>query len=140
MRVRPTAVLAIVAVLVVALAVVAAVVSGGRERPTLDPSTPEGVVQLYATSLFDGDVAAAVERLDPALGCTDPLPEVYLPDTVRITVVETTTDKTTARVELSIEEGSGIDGGWSHREDFTLRRASGTWLITGSPWPIYECQ
>ncbi len=140
MRARPTTVLAIVAVLVVVLAVVAAFVSRGRERPTLDATTPEGVVQLYVSALFDDDVATAVEYLDPKLGCEDPLPEVYISDTSRIAVVKTTTTKDTAKVALQIEEGSGLDGNWSHREDFTLRRDSGTWLITGEPWPIYQCE
>lgn len=141
MRARPNIVLAIVAVLVVALAVVAALVSSGRDRPTLDATTPEGVVQLYVSALFDDDVPAAVEYLDPNLGCGSRLPEVYISDTSRIAVVEATTTKDTARVELSIEEDAGfLDGSWSHRETFTLRRASGTWLITGEPWPIYQCE
>lgn len=139
MRARPTLVLAVVAALVVLLAVAAAVVSRGRERPTLDANTPEGVVQLYVSALFDDDVASAVEYLDPSLGCSDPLPETYLADIARIAVAKTTTSGNTASVELRIEEGSGLDGTWSHREIFSLRRDAETWLITGEPWPIYRC-
>lgn len=139
MRARPTIVLAVVAVVVVALAVVAAVVSSGRDRPTLDATTPEGVVQLYVSALFDDDVAAAVEHLDPTFGCSDPLPEVYLNGTSRIAVLKSATSGDTARVELRIEEGSGLGGTWSHDENFSLRRDGNTWLITGEPWPIYEC-
>ncbi len=142
MRARPATVLAIVAVLVVALAVVAAIVSSGRDRPTLDATTPEGVVQLYVTALFDDDVAAAAEDyLAPELNCGDFLSEMYLADTFRVAVVETTTTKDTAQVELSIEEDAGLfNGSWSHREIFTLRRDAGTWLITGEPWPVYQCE
>lgn len=139
MRTRPTAVLVIVAVLVVLLAVVAALVSRGRDYPTLDANTPDGVVQLYVSALFDDDVATAVEFVDPALGCSDPLPEIYLSDIARVAVLKSTTSGDTASVELRIEEGSGLDGTWSHREDFSLRRDQGTWLITGDPWPIYSC-
>lgn len=140
MRTRPTTVLAIVAALVVLLAVAAAIVSQGRERPTLDVSTPEDVVQLYISTLFDDDVASAVKYLDPALGCSDQPPEVYLPDGARVSVAKTATTGDTATVELRIEEGSGLDGSWSHREDFSLRRDNDSWLITGEPWPIYACE
>lgn len=139
MRARPTTVLAIVAALVVALALIAAIVSNGRERPQLDASTPEGVVQLYVTALFDDDVPGAVKHLDPVLGCTDPLPEAYISDVSWISVVKTTKNDDTAQVQLQVEEGSGLDGTWSHTENFTLRSVSGTWLITGEPWPIYNC-
>lgn len=140
MRSRPAIVLAIVAALVVLLAVAAAVVSRGRERPTLDPATPDGVVQLYATALFDNDVEGALEYLDPDLGCADPLPEVYLPDAARLSVTDTATNGDTATVELRVEEGGGWDSMWSHDQNFSLRRDEGTWLITGEPWPIYECR
>lgn len=136
---RPTTVLGFVAALVVVLAVVAAVVSATRERPELDPATPEGVVQLYVRALFDDDVAGAVEYLDPALGCSERLPEVYLPETARVGVGPVTRTGESATVDLRIEEGAGLDT-WSHRETFTLRRDGETWLITGHPWPIYECE
>lgn len=140
MRTRPALVLAIVAALVVLLAVAAALVSRGRERPTLDASTPEGVVQLYVSALFEDDVAGAVEYLDPALGCSDPLPEVYIADTARVSVAKTSSSGDTAQVELRIEEGSGIGDVWSYRQDFSLRRENQAWLITGEPWPIYSCE
>ena len=140
MRARPNIVLAIVAVLVVALAVVAAVVSRGREGPTLDPTTPEGVVQLYVSALFDDDVPAAVEYLDPALNCEDMLRESFISETSRIAVLKTAVDEETARVELQIEEGSGLESNWTHREEFTLRRNAETWQITGDFWPVYGCE
>lgn len=139
MRSRPAIVLAVVAVLVVALAVVAAVVSSSRDQPKPDATTPEGVVQLYVSALFNDDDSAAAKFLDPASKCADALDDAYVFDTARVAVVETSTDGDTATVGLQIEEGSGLDGGWSHREDFTLRRDSDTWVITGEPWPLFEC-
>ena len=139
MRDRPALVLGLVAALVAVLAIVAAVVAGTREHPALDAGTPAGVVQLYVVALYDGDDATAVQYLDPALGCTDPLPERYLAGTARIGVAATTVTGDRATVDLRIEEGAGLDT-WSHRETFTLRRDGETWLITGHPWPIYECE
>ncbi len=140
MRVRPGIVLAVVAVLVVALAVVAALVSSGGDRPALDTTTPEGVVQLYVRDLFNDDVEAAAQYLDPASNCADSLSDIYISDTARVAVIDTETDGDTATVELQIEEGSGLEGSWSHSENFTLRRDASTWLITGEPWPLYECR
>ncbi len=140
MTAKPSVVLAVVAILVVALAVVAAIVSSGRERPTLDATTPEGVVQLYVSALFTDDIGGAEEYLDPALDCGDSLDRFYMADTSRIAVLRTEVDQNTARVELQIEEGSGLEGSWTHREQFALRRDAGTWLITGEPWPHYECK
>ncbi|MDO5736534.1 MAG: hypothetical protein Q4P15_08670 [Propionibacteriaceae bacterium] len=140
MKARPTIILAVVAALVVVLAVVAAVVSANRERPTLDPSTPEGVVQLFITALFDDDVEAAVTYLDPALGCSDPQQEIYLGDASRVAVLKTETTGDTARVELRIEEGSGFGGSYSHDESFALHREGDTWLISEEVWPLYGCK
>lgn len=139
MRSRPAAVLGFVAALVVVLAVVAAVISATRDRPELDPATPEGVVQLYVTALYDDDVAGAVEYLDPALGCSERLPEVYLPETARVAVGPVTRTGERATVDLRIEEGAALSS-WTHRETFTLRRDGETWLITGDPWPIWQCE
>ncbi|MGO1384300.1 MAG: hypothetical protein ACTHWA_06255 [Arachnia sp.] len=140
MSARPNIVLGVVAALVVALAIVAAVVSTGREHPTLDAATPEGVVQLYASALFNDDVSTAEAYLDPAIDCGEYFQEYFISDTSRIVVLEAETDEDTARVDLQIEEGSGIDGTWTHRESFTLRREADTWLITGNPWPFFECK
>ena len=140
MRARPTIILAIVAALVVVLAIVAAVVSANRQGPSLDPATPEGVVQLYIKAMFSDDPSAGVKYLDPALGCSDPLPEMYLGDASRVAVIKTTTTGDTAKVELRIEEGSGIGGSYSHDEPFALRREGDTWLIVEEAWPLYGCK
>ena len=54
-RVPPNAVLGVVAALVVVLAVVTALLTTQRERPELDPGTPEGTVQIFILAFVEGD-------------------------------------------------------------------------------------
>lgn len=138
MSARPNTVLAVVAGLVVTLAVVAAVVSGARERPELDPTTPEGTVQLFLTAIFDGDQDAAADHLDPGLGCEPPF-EAYLPPGARIDVVSTSTEGDEARVVVDVVERTGglVPDEWTHRQAYDLTADGDGWLLTGDPWPVF---
>jgi hypothetical protein len=51
----PNRVLAAVVGVVVLLAGIAGVVAANRTAPTLDPSSPQGVVQQYLKAVLDGD-------------------------------------------------------------------------------------
>lgn len=141
---RPNLVLAVVAGLVVILAVVVAIVSTTREAPRLDRTTPAGVVQLYIRALHQGHLEEATEYLDPNLGCTaDNLASRYLAESLQLRVDRETIHGTTATVRLEIEENQSrdlLDGGWSHIETFELIEDADSWLITGSPWPVYRCE
>ena len=141
MNTRPNLVLAVVAGLVVLLAVVAGVMAGTREPPNLDPSTPDGTAQLLALAVIEGDDEEAVTYLDPALGCTTPLPEVYRPSRVSLAVVDTTITGARATVVLTVTESSGgLLSSYDHREVIELKADGDRWLATGHPWPIYSCK
>lgn len=137
MSARPNVVLAVVAGLVVTLAVVAAVVSGAREHPELDPTTPEGAVQIFLTAVFDGDEDAAAGHLDPDLGCEPPF-DVYLPTGARIDVVSTSTEGDEAHVVVDVVERTGglVPDEWTHRQAYDLTADGDGWLLTGAPWPV----
>jgi len=140
-RVPPNAVLGVVAALVVVLAVVTALLTTQRERPELDPGTPEGTVQIFILAFVEGDDDQAVALLDPALGCSAPLRDVYRPSRVSLSVVSSKITGEEGVVVLDVTEYSGgLFDSWSHREDFYLIRADGSWLITGNPWPVYSCK
>lgn len=141
MNTRPNLVLAVVAGLVVLLAVVAGVMAGTREPPNLDPSTPDGTAQLLALAVIEGDDEEAVTYLDPALGCTTPLPEVYRPTRMSLAVVDTTIKGDRATVVLNVTESSGgLLSSYDHREVIELKADGDRWLATGHPWPIYSCK
>lgn len=140
MNARPNVVLAVVAGLVVALAIVAAVVSGVREQPGLDPATPEGTVQLFLSAIFDGDQDAAAGYLDADLGCEPPF-DAYLPAGARLEVVRSTTDGGEAEVVVDVVERSGglVPDEWTHRESYELVADGEGWLLTADPWPLSSC-
>ncbi len=137
-------VLAVVTLLVIVLAVVAAMASTRRASTPPGTSTPQGVARTYVAAIIEGDDDTAVAQLDPALGCTTPLPPDWAPDSATVSLVSTDTSGTTATVVLEITEGTG--GGplfgepYSHRETLSLVQRDGRWLIDGEPWPLYSCR
>ena len=138
-------VLLVIAGLVLGLAVIAAVVSANRTAPPPpDLSTPEGVVQEYVQAVIDGDHEKIATFLDPSLGCEAPLrySGPSLPTT--LSLVSSRTSGSTATVVVEITEGEGrgpfLGGIYTHRENFTLVSRNDRWLISGNPWPIYECK
>ncbi|MHA6513240.1 hypothetical protein [Tessaracoccus sp. G1721] len=141
MNTRPNVVLAVVAGLVVLLAIVAGVMATNREPPEMDPGTPDGTAQLLALAVIDGDDEEAVSYLDPALGCTVPLPEVYRPTRMSMSVVDTKVDGDRATVVLNVTESSGgLFSSYDHREVIELKADGDGWMATGHPWPIYSCK
>lgn len=146
MRSRQDIVLVGIAALVVAVAVIAGVVSANRTPTGPDPTTPEGVVQAYTTAVIDDDMPTMVSLLDPALGCTAPFAYGQV-GAASLAVVSSTTDPTgseaTARVVVEISESRDglLPGGtYDHRETFDLVKRDGRWLISGEPWPFYMCR
>lgn len=141
MRSRQNIVLLVVAALVVVLAVVAAL-AGGRRTPAPDPSTPAGVVQLYVGAVVEADQDAMAALLDPALGCEPPFFHGSAQPSASLAIVSTRIDGDRATVVVEITEGQSgpLPGSrYSHRETFELVRTGDSWLVTGNPWPVYEC-
>jgi hypothetical protein len=139
---RPNRILATVVGVVVVVAVVAAVLSATRVTPEYDRATPEGVVQAYLTAVVDGHNQDAAGFLDQG-GCTvEDLDRVYRPDELRAVLRDTEVDGDTAqvRVDLVMSSGGPLDGSeYTEEQTFRLARDDGTWLITGEPWPMYDC-
>lgn len=140
---HPNRVLAIVVGVVVVVAVVAGVLSATRTAPDYDRGTPAGVVQAYLSAVIDGDNHAASRFLAAESPCeiTD-LDRAYVPDDVRIVLRDTRVDGATAQVAVDVVMSSGdLLGEPEHSEKHTFRlsKAGGGWLVTGVPWPMYDC-
>lgn len=137
--------------LYIALAVVVAVVAAsllvvftrGGSAP-LDPSTPEGVVQLYAQAVIDGDTDAAEQYLHPDLAedC-ERFGEVY-PGDLRVTLRSTAERGESATVTVVVAQsgGSGLFGPseYQSNERFSLKRSGTDWRITDAPWTFDICE
>lgn len=140
----PNRVLAVVVGVVVLLAAIAGVVAANRTAPTLDPGTPQGVVQEYLKAVLKGDYPAAAALLSPTSGCTSSdVSSTSFSDSARIVLKDTAVDGDTAVVTVDVTEGADSgpfgDTGYTHTERITTQREGSTWMITGSPWLLYRC-
>lgn len=141
---RSSTVLATLVGAVVILAVAAGLVVANREPQALDPTSPEGVVQAYLEAVIDGDVDEAFALVSPAAGCdVSDVATGYLPESVRVVVLETEVDGDEAVVRVKVTEnpGNGLfeDSGYAHEERISLRRTDGTWQIEASSWLLFGC-
>jgi len=140
----PNRVLAAVVGVVVLLAGIAGVVAANRTAPTLDPSSPQGVVQQYLKAVLDGDYSAAAKLLSSTSGCTlSDVSSATVPPSARIVLRNTVVDGDTAVVTVDVTEGADSgpfgDSGYTHTERITAERDGGVWKISGSSWLLYPC-
>lgn len=80
--------------------------------------------------------------LSPEGVCTvTDVDRAYIVDTARVLLVDSSTEGTTAEVRVRVEIPSGSPLGDFMTEDHTFRlvNSNGTWLLTGIPWPLYDC-
>lgn len=139
---RPEQIVMLVIIALVIVAVVVLVLSFGRRVDTYDSKTPEGAAQAYLNATFEGDFDRAATFLEPTSDCdAADLDRAYLQNNARISLVETVTEASRSRVRISVEVSSGGPLGGVYREEHTLRlvESGGQWLLTGVPWPLYDC-
>lgn len=140
---RPNRILAVVVGVIAAIGIVAGVLSATRQVPRYDRATPEGVVQAYLTAVIRGDHQQAVDLLTAQSSCTaEDLDRAYIPEDVRVLLRDTEVEGDTAQVKVEVVMPSGgpLEGSeYAERHTFGLTRTGDGWLITGAPWPMYEC-
>ncbi len=141
---KPDRALIVVLAVTALLVVIALVVVFVRSAPAqLDPDTPEGVVQRYATAVLSGDEDAALALLSSAARAEcDEVVEPWT-DGMRVTLVSSTERATTAdvRVDIITSSGGGLFGGteYTERGTFELVRSGGEWRIETAPWQLSIC-
>lgn len=139
---RPNRTLAIVVGIIAVLGVVAGVWSATRPVPKYERGTPVGVVQAYLTAVINGDHQNAVELVTGSTCTVEDLDRASFPEGVRVVLRDTEVDGATAQVKVDVVMPSGgpLEGSeYVEKHTFRLTRVGGDWLITGSPWPMYEC-
>jgi hypothetical protein len=141
---HPARLVGVAVVTAVVLMVTVALYLASRPARTLDRATPEGTVQAYVTAVLDGDHATAVTYFAPGGRCdaTD-LDRIATPQSVRVDLVDSRISGETAQVRVTVtyDPGGGPFGGsWSEDHVFRLVRTSSGWLLSGIPWPLYDCE
>lgn len=130
---------------VVGIIVLAALVTGlagSRDPVELEPGTPEAAVQSYLDAVVDRDSEAAIGMLGAGSGCTaEDFDNAYVGEDVHVSLREVRILGETARVDVVITTGSGeiIPTEWSEQQTFRLRQTGDEWLLSGTPWPLFEC-
>ncbi|MDJ0349866.1 hypothetical protein [Cryobacterium sp. PH29-G1] len=133
-------ILGIIGVLV--LVALAVVFTRGAPQ-TLDPSTPEGVVQAYSLAVIDGDEAAAATHLsaEATVGCS-PVDHGST-NNLRVVLVSTTVRPNSADVVVSLvtsyNDGPFGASEYENESNFDLVKVDGEWLITKAPWELSVC-
>ncbi|MFZ9751499.1 MAG: hypothetical protein ACO3CN_05305 [Candidatus Nanopelagicales bacterium] len=147
MNKTPNRALTLVIALISVVAVILVALSTTRSTTTYVEDSPEWVVQQYLLAMFDGDTDSAYSYLAPSSPCNvTHLDRAWTDQDASINLVEVDTNamvgsKSTARVEVAVEFGSSDFLGPSYIEShvYRLEESEGSWLITGIPWPVYDC-
>lgn len=131
---------------VVLVALVVGVAVGGPRTPaTLDPDSPEWVVQRYLQAVFDHDDPQAVGYLsaETAARCTTAdFREAYVPDDMvaDLDQVRRRDDRAEVRVQMrSTAQPLPFEAMNTSIETFVLVMENGSWRITDDPWPLFSC-
>lgn len=138
----PNRVLAIVIGLIIVAVAVVTILSTTKSAVVVDRATPAGSVQAYLKAVLGGKNVEAATLLSPESLCTaSDIDRAYIVDTSRVLLVDSTTEGATAEVRVMVENPANGPFGASSSEDHTFRlvNSGGTWLITGIPWPLYDC-
>ena len=139
---NPNRLLAIlIGFIIVAIAAVSFIATT-RSALVMDRATPAGSVQVYLKAVLTGKSAEAAKMLSPESPCTvTDLDRAYVVATASVLLLNSTTAGSTAEVRVRVEVSSGEPLGDFMTQDHTFRliNSGGSWLITGMPWPLYDC-
>lgn len=141
---RPNRFLAVALAVILALAIVAVVVSASRPTTRLAAGSPGAVVQHYLEAMLDGRFDDAADLLDPGGDCgADDLAMARngMPDPIRVVVRDSAVDGSSGRVRVDVIHTEGPFGSVEYTEPVTYRlaRVNGTWHLVGFPWPLSAC-
>lgn len=138
----PNRVLAITVGALFIVAIIVAIFSAAKPEVVLDPKSPEGVVQAYLKAALEGNNQKAAQFFSAESVCdVQDLDRAYISDSARVDLVDSTIDGATAQVRIKVDIPTGGPFENFMTEDHTLRLAlsGGQWLLTGIPWPLYDC-
>lgn len=128
--------------LIVVLVAVVAILSSTRGTLLIDRGNPAWAVQNYLKAVLSGRNADAAKMISPESECTViDVDRAYVMENARVVLVHTTTTGNMAEVRVRVEFPMNGPFGASSSEDHTFRLtdSNGNWLLTGIPWPLYNC-
>lgn len=111
------------------------------ETTRFEAGSPEATVQSFLEAMVDRDNDRALSFMEPETKCdSSDLDRQYISPDLTVDLVESSITGDRAQVKIRSRYSSGdLFGGWSEDHSIGLTRIDGTWRITGTPWPLYEC-
>lgn len=127
------------AIALVALAIFSATQSKTTEFAT---GTPEATVQAFFKSLSERDSEGALQYFVANTPCElFELDRQSLSQEITIDLVESEITGDSAKVKVRIRYSSNdMVSGWKEDQVIRLEKELGNWRITGTPWPLYDCE
>lgn len=127
------------AIALVALAIFSATQSKTTEFAT---GTPEATVQAFFKSLSERDSEGALQYFVANTPCElFELDRQSLSQEITIDLVESEITGDSAKVKVRIRYSSNdMVSGWKEDQVIRLEKKLGNWRITGTPWPLYDCE
>jgi len=138
---HPNRILALVVVGVGLVAVVAAILAATRDGSRYDRGTPTGAVQAYLSAVLEGDHQQAARLLSKDSSCDlADLDHAYVPEGTRVVLRRSEIAGDTAQVVVDVVATNGVFSQPVEQHTLELTRAGDRWLVTGTPWPMFECE
>jgi hypothetical protein len=133
---------------IAALSLIAIVIASlGDDTVSLDPDSPEGVVQAYVTAVADGDWAVAHSFFsgDLAERCTvSELSFERMDDVARVSIDDVSMTGQTAVVDVVVTHATVGDplstSTWDEDVTFVLIDDEGGWVFDEISWPYFPCR
>lgn len=120
-----------------------AIVVAGEPEP-YDPTSPEGVVQMFVNAVLagDDDGAEALMTADAQEHCTAVLGSTSEEYAVSLLDTSVTDDNATVRVLITTRYSAGGLFGpseYQQEDSFGLDRTPGGWRVDRMPWQFGSC-
>lgn len=134
--------LAIIISTIVLVVVVVSILASTRTATVLNRDTPAGTVQAYLKYVLAGKNDEAIRLISRESSCTvSDLDRAYVVDAARVILTGTEVGGDTAQVRVSVEHSANglFNGSSSEGQIFHLKKSGVSWLLTGVPWPLYNC-
>jgi hypothetical protein len=135
-------ILLLIIMLVAAAAVLVVVITSSQQRTEFETGSPEWAVQNYLVAVFDGDTDKAAEFLAASSPCdVNDLDRARVQRNANIDLIRVNITGNTARVEINVEFSNSdlFNSSYVESHNYRLEKEGNSWLISGIPWPVYDC-
>lgn len=127
---------------IVVIALILVFSSNMKRNQEFETGSPQWVVQSYLTAMIDGDTDRAIEFISESSPCkVIHLDRAWVQKNINVSLSKVSINGTTARVEVAVEFGTSdlFSSPYSENHIYRLEQKEQEWLITGIPWPVYDC-